>query len=144
MAVYPITTATEQPYLLSYTFTGLAASTTLIDQTASVDTLRFGGNYSSITATCQIVKAGTTDTATITLQGSNDNTNWISLVDATPNDAVTTTSTANQTATVGCQYNINPASSYGTPRYRYYRLSFTSSGTADNKNVTSGTINVNR
>jgi hypothetical protein len=144
MAVYPLTIKSEQQYTLSYTFTGAAAATALVDQTASVDTSKFGGVYSSITATCNIVKAGTTDTATITLQGSNDDTNWISLVDATPNDATTTTSNAAATYTVGCQYNINPASSYGTPRYRYYRLSFTTSGTTDNKNITSGSINVVR
>lgn len=147
MATYALTPViTDQQYLATYSFTGGSAATALADQTGAVDTRTFGGLWSSIIVTSQVVKAGTTDTATITLQGSEDGTNWFSLADISnsPNDATNTSPSTASTHNLFASYVISPTATYGTPRFRYYRASYTTSGSTDNKSIINGNIKLLR
>jgi len=60
------------------------------------------------------------------------------------NDGTQTTATAAATYDLTNQYVVGGDSAFATPKYSQYRVSFTTSGTTDNKNIINGTITLRK
>lgn len=140
MATYAITKTTSGGQGSQiYTFTGLTPATTLADQTDLISTQ----GVDEIIVTAQVVKAGTTDSATMRIQGTNDGgTSYFDLPDIanSPNNGTETTPTTASTHTISNTYSFDGSSLYQTPKPLQIRVAFTGSGTTDNKSVINGTI----
>ena len=144
MAIYPFTSSQLDSGADVYTFTGAAAGTTLADQTPWVPVHAFADE---IVATFQIVKAGTTDTATATLQGSLDGgTTFFPLAagTGTTNVVSLTTATTAGTTTVVLNLQMGIDTPYKGVKPLFVRVAFTGSGTVDNKSVLAGNILVRK
>lgn len=129
-------------YSKEYVFTGGAAATALADETEWVSVEEFN----SVIVTSQIVKAGTTDTATMALFGTNDDgaTEYaLPNVASTPLVGTASTPTSANTHTVVNHYVFN-SSYYGAPKPKKVRAKFTTNGSDDNKNVINGYIRVSK
>lgn len=140
MALYSLTKTQDDSGIVKYTFTGAAAATTLVDQTGYFD---IPNDASEIITTFQVVKAGVTDTATATLQGTIDGgTTSVPFVTGTSTTNVVTSTTASTAGTSAIVLNaqLGGNTTYKTPKFLQGRLSFTASGTTDNKNIIAGTI----
>jgi hypothetical protein len=140
MALYALTKIQDDSGIVKYSFTGAAAATALADQTGYFD---IPSDASEIIATYQVVKAGTTDTATATLQGTLDGGTTVvpfAAGTSTTNVVTNTTGTTAVTSTVVLNAQVGGNTTYKTPKFPQGRISFTTSGTTDNKNIINGTI----
>lgn len=123
----------------TYTFTGGSAATALSDETGWIET----NGVDEIIVSAKVVKAGTTDTATMSLQGSNDGgTTVFALPDIanSPNNGTETTPSTAATHDVSNTYSFDGSSAFQTPKPLLVRAIFRTSGTTDNKNITNGVI----
>jgi hypothetical protein len=140
MALYALTKTQDDSGIVKYTFTGGAAATALADQTNYFD---IPNDASEVIVTYQLVKAGTTDTATATLQGNIDGgTTVIPFAAGTSTTNVVTNTSASTAGTSSVVLNaqLGGNTPYKTPKFPQARIAFTTSGSTDNKNITSGTI----
>lgn len=142
MATYAVTNTINQDYEAKYTITGAAAANSINDATAAVS----GSGYESISVTLNVVKAGTTDKATVTIQGSEDGVTWHDLPDIanSPNNGTADTPTTAATHSIGLYYVIGGKGAYVAARYPLYRVTVVSNGTTDNMNVTDGVISLKK